>query len=189
MKRIISAVLALSLLFGNLPSVIANAQENEATILETQEESASYQEIQQTEAEVFLTETTAPVQETLQAETEPVFIEETIPVQETQPIETESVLEIELITENAKLSAVQEEPSIEEHVIEDLISVVPEGMPETDELLEIYLDGLFYGRNDISFLGDLARAELNTQGQNLYDHFKSLILKVTKKSKMRKLLK
>lgn len=51
--------------------------------------------------------------------------------------------------------------------------------PESNVLYEAYLEQLFYPVDSISFLGDTAKSQLGTKGQNLYEFLKANLLTVS----------
>lgn len=55
-------------------------------------------------------------------------------------------------------------------------TIVPDvGLPENEELYQIYVEQQFYGNNSVSFLGESARGQLTTIGGKLYDYLKANI--------------
>ena len=114
----------------------------------------------------------AEVQETVQTE-EMIPSESMVPVEETTAVPETEAAAAEPITQEAVDSVLTEEIEIM-----DAITVEIDGFPEPEELFACYVDGLFYGRNEVSFFGELARSELSSQAQGLYDHLKEQIQKI-----------
>ena len=181
-KRILSFVLCLALLAGNVPAAVF-ATENPEVITETAPsteppaqpaviETAAATEAPQPEG--TSAPTAAPAEETAAPTEAPVPEETEVPT--APPVPEVSAAPTEVVTDPEGNTLAEEETA--SVVVSDFQAIVPEcDLPENDELFAAYAEQVLYGRA-FSFLGTAAGERLTGDEKVLYDALVPIIKQI-----------